>query len=193
MPQDRSFFDRVLDILAGPLAPAPPQPLPPLTPPEIYDEMKVNELRVRQVANIVANENLGLWPLVGKTTREDLQRARVAQAHAVINADKMYGSDRSIYAPTASDEVSASVASSPQYQRALDAARTAFQEQLSGHDPLGGRTYYNNRYSDYMGLRQLGNRRVAVFERYGPFKYGNGIAYTIINENPKNMPAPPRR
>jgi hypothetical protein len=58
-------------------------------PPEVYDDMKVNHLRVREVANIVANENDGVTH--GQSTPEELQKAKVAQAHAIINADKKWG------------------------------------------------------------------------------------------------------
>jgi hypothetical protein len=162
-------------------------------PPEAYDDMRINELRVREVANIVANENHDMVPWIGKTTGRDLQEARVAQAHAVINADKYYGLDRMRYAKTAANTVTARLENSEQYLRALEAARTAFQDQLSGQHPLGGRMYYNNRFNDYMGPRLLENERVGIFKRYGPFQLRNGIVYTIINENPRYLPRPRRR
>jgi len=162
-------------------------------PAEAYDDMTINDLRVRQVANIVANENHDVMPLIGKTTGGDLQRARIAQAHAIINADRIYGPERMDSIETAPNTVTAALANSAQYQRALDAARTAFREQESGNDPLGGRMYFNNRYNDYAGPRQLGNEQVGIFERHGPFQFRNGVVYTIINENPKNMPTVRRR
>lgn len=191
--QSQSLWDRIRDRIAGPLPPPPARPAPPAVAPEAYDYMRINELKVREVANIVANENRDVMPLIGRTTGDDLQRARIAQAHAIISADKMYGPDRLTYVGTAENVVTARLENSDQYRRALDAARTAFREQESGYDPLGNRVYFNNRFNDYTGPRQLENESVGIFQRYGPFQLGNGIVYTIINENPRYMPPPRRR
>jgi hypothetical protein len=59
-----SWVDRLVDHLTTPRsATEPPQPpAPPGMPPEAYDDMKINQLTVRQVANIVANENHDVTP-----------------------------------------------------------------------------------------------------------------------------------
>ena len=58
-------------------------------PPEAYDDMKINQLTVRQVGNIVANENHDVTP--GTSSQEELQNARIMQAHTIINADVSTG------------------------------------------------------------------------------------------------------
>jgi hypothetical protein len=157
--------------------------------------MKIRDLRVRQVANIIANENHDVTPVPGKTTEDDLQKVRVLQAHAIINADEMYGPKRSLkgYVPTADDKVSAAFEHTLQYQKALDAARTAFVERAHGYDPTGGRMYFNNRTEghpkDPSDEWQLGHEKVPVFgQPHGPFQVGGKKKYTNIYDNPKNLP-----
>jgi hypothetical protein len=158
-------------------------------PPEVYDDMKVNHLRARQVANVVANENRDVTH--GESTPEELQRAKVAQAHAVINADEMYGSQRQKRVKTASADVAPELANSGQYQQALDAARTAFQEHLSGKDPLGGRMLFNNRSNPSQRPRLVGDEYAQPHgEPFGPFQRGKEKVYTQIYNNPKNMAKP---
>jgi hypothetical protein len=185
-----SWADRLVDHLTTPRSAVepPPPPAPPSMPPEAYDEMKINQLTVRQVANVVANENHDVTP--GTSSPEELQEARIAQAHAVINADRKYGLQRMRAVHTASDEITPELENSLQYKQALDASRTAFQQQLSGYDPLGGRIHFNNRDSPSTGLYQLGSEKVAVYGHFGPFQLGNGTKYTNIYENPKNMARP---
>jgi hypothetical protein len=140
---------------------APPGPKAPGVAPEAWDYAKINELTVRQVANIVANENHDVTP--GKSTPEVLQEARIAQAHAVINAYRNLGPKRTDNVGTADDEVTAHLENSAQYQQALDAARTAFQEQLAGKDRVQGRMWFNNRSNGDTGSRQIGKERVGIF------------------------------
>jgi hypothetical protein len=185
--QMESWAKRLIDHLTQPRdATSPPSPpTPPGMPPEAYDRMKINDLTVRQVANILANENRDVLP--GKSAPGQLPQAKVAQAHAIINADRAYGAQRAQKAQTADKEVNPALENSRQYQEALTVARTAFQEQLSDKDPVGGRMYFNNRPTASTNARQLGKEKVSVFGKpFGPFQRGGETVYTDIYENPKN-------
>ena len=178
-----------LGRLADKLNHQPPPPSPPKAPevaPEGYDHARINTLTVRQVANIVANENHDVEP--GHSEKDELQRAKIAQAHAIINGDLVYGPERDKIVTTAPHEVTAHLENSEQYQQALDAARTAFKEQLAGRDPTGGRMYFNRRFTASTLPRKLGREEVEVHQRFGPFQWGNRTVYTNINDNPKSMP-----
>lgn len=180
-----SWVDRLIDHLPTPRSASepPPPPAPPEMPPEAYDDMKINQLTVRQVANIVANENHDVTP--GTSSEEELQNARIMQAHTIINADRKYGENRDRLAGTASNEVTPELENSPQYQQALSAARTAFQQQLSRYDPTGGRMHFNNRTNPSTGLHRIGSARVVPFGKpFGPFQLGSKPVYTDIYENP---------
>jgi hypothetical protein len=155
--------------------------------------MKIDELTVRDIANILANENRDVVPMAGRTTEEDLQNARIAQAHAIINADRMYGFARLDFIKTAPNFVTAPLENSQQYRRALDAARIAFRQQESGESPIGGRMYFHNRFDEYAGPRRLGSERVPMHVRYGPFQHGERTVYTVIDENPGFLVRPPNR
>jgi hypothetical protein len=156
---------------------------PPPAPPEAYDEMKVNQLTVRQVANVVANENHDVTN--GASSPQDLRNTKIVQAHAIINSDRKYGVNRIHRAPAASDEVTPQLENSPQYQQALSAARTAFQQQLSGYDPLGGRMHFNNRNNPSTGLHRIGRALGSPYGKpFGPFQLGSKPVYTDIYENP---------
>ncbi len=129
-----SWVDRLIDHLTTlrPAAEPPPAPAPPEMPPEAYDDMKINQLTVRQVANVVANEDRDVTP--GTSSSEDLYQSKLWKAHAIINGDRTYGDQRDKQAGTASKEVDPELENSAQYQQALAAARQAFQEQLAGKD-----------------------------------------------------------
>jgi len=181
-----SWADRLVDHLTTPRSATepPPPPAPPGMPPEAYDDMKINQLTVRQVANVIANENHDVTP--GTSSPEELQNARIMQAHTIINADRKYGLNRDQRAHTAAKEVTPELENSPQYGQALGAARTAFHQQLSGYDPTGGRMHFNNRPNAPTGLHRIGRDRVPVFGRpFGPFQLGGNTVYTDIYENPK--------
>jgi hypothetical protein len=185
-----SWVDRLIDHLTTPRSATepPPSPAPPEMPPEAYDDMKINQLTVRQVGNIVANENHDVTP--GDSSPEDLQNARIMQAHAVINADRRYGQSRDDRIHTAPAEVTPELENSPQYQQALSAARTAFQQQLSGYDPMGGRMYFGNRFNEYLGPRKIGNSGKEMFHRFGPFRQGSQKVYTAVFDNLPDELAP---
>lgn len=185
-----SWVDRLVDHLTTPRSATepPPPPVPPGIPPEAYDDMKINELTVRQMANIVANENHDVTP--GSSSPEDLQNARIVQAHAVINADRKYGLNRDQHTRTAPNEVTPELENSPQYQQALSAARAAFQQQLSGYDPSGGRMYFDNRFNEYLGPRKIGTGSQDVYHRFGPFQHGSQRVYTVLFENLSDTPGP---
>lgn len=180
-----SWVDRLIDHLTTPrpASEPPPPSAPPEMPPEAYDDMKINQLTVRQVANIVANENHDVTR--GTSSPEELQNARPMQAHTIINADRRYGLNRGQRAHTAPSDVTPELENSPQYQQALSAARTAFQQQLSGYDPTGGRMHFNNRNSPSTGLHRIGRSLVAPYGKpFGPFQLGSKPVYTDIYENP---------
>ena len=127
-----SWADRLIDHLTTPRSATepPPPPAPPGMPPEAYDDMKVNQLTVRQVANVIANEDRDVTP--GTSSPEDFYQSKLWKAHAIINADRTYGDQRFSFVKTASNDVTPELENSPQYQQALAASRQAFQEQLSG-------------------------------------------------------------
>ena len=165
-------------------------------PPEAYDDMKANQLTVRQVANIVANEDRDVTP--GTSSAADLRESKLWKAHAIINADQTYGDLRDKRVHTAPNEVTPELENSLQYRQALDSARQAFQEQLSGKDPTGGRMWFNNRPTASTALRNLNPKdpsapRVGVFKVFGPFQKGHQNVYTDINENQNPMPGLPRK
>jgi len=135
------------------------------------------------VANIVANENHDVTP--GTSSPEELQNARIMQAHTIINADRKYGPIRDQRAGTAPKEVTPELENSQQYQQALSAARTAFQQQLSGYDPTAGRMHFNNRNNPSTGLHRIGRALVPPYGKpFGPFQLGSKPVYTDIYENP---------
>jgi hypothetical protein len=182
-----SWMGRLIDHLTSSRSvnEPPPHPKPPGMPPEAYDHMKVNKLTVAQIANIVANENRDVTP--GTSAPEELQRAKTAQAHTIINADRTWGTLRDTRAHTAPTDVTASIEHSPQYKQALEAARTAFQEQFAGQDPVGGRMHFNNRPTASTALHRIGDAKVPLFGKpYGPFQRGKDTVYTDIYENPPN-------
>lgn len=86
-----SWADRLVDHLTTPRAATepPPPPAPPGMPPEAYDDMKINQLTVRQVANVVANEDRNVTH--GASSAEDFYQSKLWKAHAVINGDRTFG------------------------------------------------------------------------------------------------------
>jgi hypothetical protein len=188
-----SWVDRLIDHLTTPRSTTepPPSPMPPGMPPETYDDMKINKLSVRDVANIIANEDRDVTR--GTSSPDEFYQSKLWKAHAIINADQMYGDQRNALVGTAPKEVTSTLENSPQYKQALDAARQAFQEQLSGKDPTGGRMWFNNRPTTSTAPRVLDlthpdTSRVGVNKVFGPFRLGNQTWYTDVNENPKPMP-----
>src|SRR5438309_6357721 len=183
-----SWADRLVDHLTTPRSATapPPPPAPPGIPPEAYDYMKINKLTVRQVANVVANEDHDVTH--GTSSPEDFYQSKLWKAHAIINGDRTFGDDRFRQAKTASSEVTPELENSLQYQDALKAARQAFQEQLAGKDPTGGRIWFNTRYTASTASRVLNPKdpehsTVGVNRVFGPFQLGNQTKYTDIDEN----------
>jgi RHS repeat-associated protein len=166
-------------LLTGSTTPLPPLPALPGPPPESFDQATINTLTVTQVANIIANENNGVTP--GSSSPEDLLDAKIMQANAIINGDMAYGDQRPVTAPTT---VSPALAASPEYQQALDAARTAYQQQGMGTDPTGGAMYFNNRFTNSTAPRNLGGQSIDVIWQSAPFTLGNRTVYTNIYNNP---------
>jgi len=155
------------------------KPPTPAVPPQAFDDAHVNDLTVRQVANVVANENNSVTP--GTSSPETLQQAKTEQANAVMNADYTYGANRQNVTHTAPDTVSPQLANSPQYQQALQAARTAFQQQNLGTDPTGNRVYFNNKFEyDNKTQRVINGHTQTVFHLFGPFSVGGGRVWTAI-------------
>jgi hypothetical protein len=180
-----SWADQLVDHLTTSRSATepPPPPAPPGMPPEAYDDMKINKLTVRQVANVVANEDHDVTP--GNSSPEDFYQSKLWKAHAIINGDQTYGDLRDSRAHTASKEVTPELENSGQYQQALAAARQAFQEQLAGKDPLGGRMHFNNRFNPSTGLHRIGRALVPVYSKpFGPFQLGSKPVYTDFYENP---------
>jgi hypothetical protein len=155
--------------------PPPPQAPPPphLPPPEFaFDQARIRELTVEQVAGIVFNENRDVTS--GKMSDNDLLNAKTAQAHAVINADRRWGPQRLHLARTAPPEVSDELKKTPQFHQALAAARQAFQDDKLGTDTSGGRFFFNHR-SDHLDPAR-------------PRKGKNGVQYPGIHYGPFRSP-----
>ena len=178
-----SWVDRLVDHLTTPRSPTepPPPPAPPGMPPEAYDKMRINNLTVEDAAGIIANDDRDVTP--GTSSPEELQNAKIGQAHAIFNGDRRYGLNRDDRVHTAPTEVTPELANSPQYQQALSAARTAFQQQLSGYDPTGGRMYFGHRFNEYVGPRKIGSGSQDIFHRFGPFQHGSQKLYTVLFDN----------
>jgi hypothetical protein len=171
-----------------PLGGAPP---PPGVPANAFDQARIRELRLDKVAGIIFNENRDVMP--EPSTPEELRRAKAAQANAVINADRKYGVKRDKIAGTATWKVADHVKESAQFQQALGAARTAYQENSLGADPTGGAIFFNNRFEKDVGkngehlrddriirdkqYRPVGRQRVKNV--YGPFTVGGGKVWTL--------------
>jgi hypothetical protein len=193
-----SWADRLIDHLTTPRSATepPPPPAPPEMPPEAYDEMRINKLTGRQVANIIANEDHDVTP--GTSSPEDFYQSKLWKAHAIMNGDRTFGDARLGQAKTASSEVTPELENSAQYREALKAARQAFQEQLAGKDPTGGRIWFNNRPTASTRPRVLNEKdpehsTVGVNRVFGPFQLGNNPVFTDINENLNPMPKPRTR
>jgi hypothetical protein len=85
--------------------------------------------------------------------------------------------------------VTAFLEHSDQYSQALNAARTAFQEDLGGHDPIGGRVAFFNRGDASARPREYRNSTKApIHSQFGPFRLNNREVYTLVNDDPLNMP-----
>jgi RHS repeat-associated protein len=165
--------------LGGSLPPPPP-------PANAFDQSKINVLTVAQVGGVVFNENHDVQP--GESTAEQLEDAKTAQAHAVINADRAFGKNRQKITGTATWKVASKFKSSVQYKEALTAARRAYQEDNIGVDPTGGRVYFNNRFEgdDLKAPRVMNGQSQDVFHKYGPFSVGGGRVWTVIYDDFKN-------
>jgi hypothetical protein len=176
--------------------PPPPQAPPPphLQPPEFaFDQAKIRELTVEQVAGIVFNENRDVTP--GKMSAEDLLNGKIAQAHAVINGDRRWGPDRQKYAGTATWKVSDQLKNTPQFQQALAAARQAFQEDNLGTDTSGGRFYFNHRF-DHLNTaipRKEPNGVQYPGIHYGPFRSPKGHDVWIVGFDEFQMNKPSKK
>ncbi|HTD21864.1 MAG TPA: hypothetical protein VK738_04375 [Terriglobales bacterium] len=159
------------------------RPEPPSLAPEFWDTAKINKLRGYQAANIIANEDRDVLP--GPSTPEDLQKARVAQAHAIINADRNLGDARQGLVGTAPSEIKdRKFANSEQYRQALNAVRTSREEDLRGIDPTGDRMPFNNRYNTLdKGKRKIGSESVNLHQPYGPFVWGKTPTYVMLYDN----------
>ena len=178
-----------------PLGSAPP---PPGVPENAYDHEKIKTLTVEQVAGVILGENgsgkYKVEPLPGRTTSEDLKKAKNAQAHAVINGDLRGGKHRP---QTAQWQTTEAQRKTPEYQQALEAARTAYVEYKMGIDPTGGRVFFNNRFEKDVGkseedlrkdriVRDQNNRPVGrekVFQPYGPFTAGGDKVCTLVYDD----------
>ncbi len=140
-----SFLDRVLDHLVR----QPPQPSAP-EPPKVdegawaksVDQARISDnLTVHDLGLIVFNESQSYSDR--KDSNEPIAIAREKMAHAIINADQEYGSQRQRKArtalpiePPAKALNNSSVRAA--YESSMQAAREAY---LSGNDPTNGAIY----------------------------------------------------
>jgi len=177
------------------------------------DKQNVNTLTVEQVAGIILGENgsgkyYKVEPLPGRSTPEDLHRAKTAQALAIINGDLRRGKGR----PQTHDwSTTEAQRKTPEYQQALEAARAAYQTYKIGVDPIGRRMHFNNRFEKDVGkdeerlrddriVRDKNKRPVGrqkPFLTYGPFTVGGGKVWTLIYDDTQPIEskkqAPPKR
>jgi hypothetical protein len=93
-----SWADQLVDHLTTPRSATepPPAPAPPGMPPEAYDDMKVNQLTVRQVANIVANEDRDVTP--GTSSADQLKQSKLWKAPLSTRIKRMAISDMPLWA-----------------------------------------------------------------------------------------------
>jgi hypothetical protein len=163
------------------------------------DKHRINTLTVEQVAGIILGENgsgkyYKVEALPGRSTPEDLRKAKTAQALAVINGDLRRGKGRP---KTADWQTTEAQRKTPEYQQALEAARAAYQEYKLGTDRTGGRMHFNNRFEKDVGEHEerLGNDRIVrgknnrplgsqkPFLTYGPFTVGGGKVWTLVYDD----------
>src|SRR5260370_20335797 len=192
-----------------PLGGAPP---PPGVPANAFDQARITELTVEQVAGIVLDENgtgkYKVEPLGGRSTPEDLHRAKTAQALAGINGDLRFGKKRP---RTADWQTTEAQRKTPEYQQALEAARAAYQEYKFGIDRTRGRALFGNRFENDVGkneeflrkdriVRDKYKRPVGteqVFDVHGPFTAGGGKVWTHIFDDMQPIKstrqAPPKK
>jgi hypothetical protein len=127
------------------------------------------------LTNILFNENRALSAgdvKKGFAGPEKLKEAKHAIAHAIIN--------NTLYHPTkvASPRIDKKAQQSPEYKRDFAdyqrVMRNAFADQMgSFEDPTRGRSQYNNRPSDSIGIRLVNGKRddaQSVYAHYGPFQ-----------------------
>ena len=183
-----SWVDRLIDHLTTPRSATepPPAPAPPEMPPEAYDDMKINQLTVRQVANVVANEDRnvtrGLCVARGCSTNRSSGRRTLLSTG--IEPLAMTGIIKLVQRTR---KLTPELENSAAYQQALKAARQAFQEQLAGKDPTGGRIWFNNRFTASTGPRAINKKdpehsTVGVNRVFGPYEYKHKPIYTDVDE-----------
>jgi hypothetical protein len=194
----KGWYDDLRRRYAEPVP--PPAPAPPPLAPEFWDDVKNRDMTGRQVANTIAQEFRDVKPAPGVSTWNDIEKAEQMDAHTILNADRKYGPSRMRYIGTATDEwrpwFKQNEAGQEQYQRAVDAARKAFQEVNENKaDPTQGRFYFNNRYDANTGQRHLGPPKggewVNPYWQSSRFQWRNNPVYSLVYENPKSMPHTP--
>lgn len=152
-PDDTSWWDELINGLTQkqPQVPPPPTPQPPPVDQSAWEksveQAKVSDSLgpVHDLGLIIFNETKSF------TDRPDsnmpLDAARQNMAHAIMNADKLYGFNRQTLASTALPiEPSVNALNDPTtraaYQASMKAAREAF---LDWQDPTNGAVHLNSR------------------------------------------------
>jgi hypothetical protein len=151
----------------------PPTPKPPSADSTFamgaWDQARVGNRTLEQIANTMYNENRGLRG--GDTTRgfagqEQLDKGLLGIGHAIINASRKNVDQNQVAPSTVSDQERQSAL----YQHYLDLARQALREDYNGVDPVGGRTQFNHRFNNDRGPRRTTGRPENLFQDFGPFE-----------------------
>jgi RHS repeat-associated protein len=144
-------------------------------------DVKINNLTVNQVANVVSNEQLGVKP--GPAGAAQLDKAKAAEANAVMNADTNLGDNRSSQAGTAPADVSHAPAAQTAHDREV-VQQAYYDRQVYGTDTAGGREFIGNS-SSAINSRPIGSGRQTTYESFGPFDAPSGKGTILIYNDPE--------
>lgn len=143
---------------------------------------KVGKYTVRELANVLTNESRDLSSIGPSVSLfdNDLDQAKYAQAHAILN--NALRADPNDMAPAT---ISTKAAASAAHQRDVAIMRQAyFDRMMRDTDPAQGRTYFGNS-AELLRTRPIGKSRQEVFARFGPFQLGHHESrYIYIYNDP---------
>jgi hypothetical protein len=142
-PDDRSWWDELINGLTQKQLPPPPAPQPPPVNQSAWEksveQTKITDSfgSVQDLGLIIFNETQSY--LDRPDSNEPLDVAREKLGHAIMNADQKWGAARMHNASTALPiEPSQKALSNPAVRTAYDSAREAY---LSGSDPTNGAVF----------------------------------------------------
>jgi len=177
VPNDTSWWDRLIAGLSRKPVPPPPRPIPPKVDETAWaknvERARISpQLTVRDLGLIIFNETQSNSDRPG--SNEAIDMARQNFAHAVINADEMWGPDRQKWSSTAlpvepSENALRNPAVRAAYESSMKAAREAY---LTGTDRTNGAVYLNQRTHAGRGNRIMSERNkkgVRLSTQSGPY------------------------